>query len=637
MAERDDIQPTQARRAEGRHPDDFLIIDLFAGRISRREFLLRATALGFSGAAIGALLAACGATVTPTTAPAAPAAATTAPAAATAAPTTAAPAAAATAPAAPAATAGATSAAVPTQAAAAAPANVDPNGMFVEMDVTPTDFDPGVTSGSSLDETMQMWDGLVDVYSEDTIKPLVAEKWSTSPDGLVWTFNLRKGVKWASKNKEWAGKEVTAKDFEWTWKRNLDPATKSLYFSTLYNIKGAQEFHEGKGSRDDVMVKAKDDYTLEVTLTEPAPYFINLCGTWTYLPLHQGTVEKNGVKWIEADNCVSNGPFMMDAFDPDKEIVLLRNDNYWGEKALLKGARYIMNEDPNSNELTAYENNEVSWAIVNFANIDRVKGDAKLKNELTPFPNSGTAFVICDTTNNDIMKNQKVRQALYLSIDRKTLCQNILKGTFDDKYADVIMPQGIAGFNPDAALKGTKEDAKRLLAEAGYPNGQGLRDLTLSYSSAAGYRKLVAEYLQGAWKELGINVKLDPLEAKAYAAWRRERATQPFDFYLGNWQSDYEDPFNWYNTLWIKAADFYHSHWTSDEFEKLVAQGTSEKDPKKREEIFKQAEKLLVESCAIIPWGHFVLNYVIKPNVKNVRVNRAPGQLVLRRTYVEKR
>jgi len=163
-----------------------------------------------------------------------------------------------------------------------------------------------------------------------------------------------------------------------------------------------------------------------------------------------------------------------------------------------------------------------------------------------------------------------------------------------------------------------------------------LRELTLTYSSAAGYRQLVAQYLQGAWKALGINVKLNPLEAKAYTAWRNAGATDPFDFYLANWQSDFEDPFNWYNTLWIKAADFYHSHWTSDDFEKLVAQGTAEADPKKREDIFKQAETLFVASCAVIPWGHFVLNRVIKPNVKAIRINRAPGTLILRKTYVQK-
>ncbi|HEX5503162.1 MAG TPA: peptide ABC transporter substrate-binding protein, partial [Thermomicrobiales bacterium] len=539
-------------------------------------------------------------------------------------------------PAATAAAPAATSAAAAQPTAAAPPANLDPNGIYIEMDVTPTDFDPGISSGSSLDETMQMFDGLADVYSFDQPAPLMAEKWSISDDELVWTFNLRKGAKWRSKVKDWDGTEVTAKDFAWTWKRNLAPETKSLYFSTLYGIKGAQAYHEGKGSADDVMIKATDDYTLQVTLTEPAPYFIRLVGTWTYLPLHRGTVEKNGVKWIEADNCVSNGPFYLDKFAPDTEILLQRNDNYWGEKALLKSARYIMNADPNTNALTAYQNSEVVLAPVNFANIDRVKADATMKNELHKFPNSGTAFLICDTVNNEILKNQKVRQALYLAIDRKTLNQNILKGTFDDQYADVVMPQGIVGFNPDAGLKGTLDDAKKLLADAGYPNGQGIRDLTMSYSSAAGYRALVAQYLQGAYKQLGINVKLNPLEAKAYADWRKSLTTQPFDFYLGNWQSDYEDPFNWYNTLWIKAADFYHSHWTSDEFEQVVAQATKATDPKQRETLYKQAETLFVSSCAVIPWGHFVLNDVIKPWMKDIRINRAPGILVLRRTYGEK-
>jgi len=429
--ERDDLKQLKgAGQKSGR--DDFLIIDLFAGRISRRDFLVRAAALGFSATAISYLLAACGAASTATVAPvptatkaAASAAPSTAPAASAAA--SAAPSAAASAApgggaasAAPSAAASAAPAsAAPSAAASAAPAptNVDPNGMYVEMDTTPTDFDPGITSGSSLDETMQMWDGLVDVYSQDDPAPLMAEKWSISADGKVWTFNLRKGVKWASKNKDYNGQEVTAKDFEWTWKRNLDPATKSLYFSTLYNIKGAQEYHEGKGKADDVMVKATDDYTLTVTLTDPAPYFIRLAGTWTYLPLHQGTVTKNGVKWIEADNCVSNGPFMMDQFNPDKECVLLRNDNYWGTKALLKGARFIYNADPDTNSLTAYENNELSLAIVNFANIDRVKADAKMKNELTVFQNSGTAFCVCDTVNNPIHEEPEAAAGA-LSLDR---------------------------------------------------------------------------------------------------------------------------------------------------------------------------------------------------------------------------
>ncbi len=292
------------------------------------------------------------------------------------------------------------------------------------------------------------------------------------------------------------------------------------------------------------------------------------------------------------------------------------NPTYWGPKPALTHAEFTIYDDALTKGLPAYENNELDTAQVSPGEYDRVLRDAKLSKELKGYPLSQTNMIQCDATNKPT-SDVRVRNALSLAFDRETLTNVVLK-----KYylpAATILPPDIAGYNPAAALTGGVEKAKQLLADAGFPNGQGWpADFTLVYSNSS-VTKTIVEYLQNEWlKNLGIGVKLQALEAKAYVAWRSDRKTMPFNLYYGGWGSDYGDPSNWHNFLFSADTDFYHTHWKNDQFEAMIAKAKGMTDQTARTKMYQDAETILVQQGASIPINFNQAFFVIKPNVQGV-------------------
>jgi oligopeptide transport system substrate-binding protein len=235
---------------------------------------------------------------------------------------------------------------------------------------------------------------------------------------------------------------------------------------------------------------------------------------------------------------------------------------------------------------------------------------------LKGYPLSQTNMIHCDATNKPT-SDVRVRNALSLAFDRVALTDIVLK-----KYylpAATILPPDIAGYNPGAALTGGIDKAKQLLADAGFPNGQGWpSDFTVVYTTNS-VTKTILEYIQNEWKKnLGITVQLDAMESKAYTAWRSARATQPFNAYFGAWGSDYGDPNNWHNFLFSAQTDFYHTHWKNDQFESMIAKATGTTDQAARTKMYQDAEVILVQQGASIPINFNQAFFVIKPNVQGV-------------------
>jgi oligopeptide transport system substrate-binding protein len=188
-----------------------------------------------------------------------------------------------------------------------------------------------------------------------------------------------------------------------------------------------------------------------------------------------------------------------------------------------------------------------------------------------------------------------------------------------------------------SALQGGAAEAKRLLADAGYPGGAGFPELTLTYQTGA-INKLITEALQGMWKEtLGVNVKLDPLELSAFRAWRTARKNQPLNIYMVSWLSDYPDPYNWFNMLWDSKSDYYSTGWQNADFDKLVRQGLDELDAAKRKKLYEDAEVILVRDAAIVPLTGMDQWFVIKPNVKGIVHFPVLGRTLLMKTQVLER
>jgi oligopeptide transport system substrate-binding protein len=476
----------------------------------------------------------------------------------------------------------------------------------------PVYFDPGVSSGGKGLEMLQnLFEGLVYIDQRDgSLQMGLAESMTPNADVTEFTFTLRDGLMWSD------GTPLNAHDFEWSWKRVLDKATKSVYTTAMYPVKNAVAIDKGEMDLDQLGVKATDDKTLVVTLEGATPYFPLLAATWTFYPVPKHVIDKEGEGWVEAGKMVSNGPYMLTAWEHNQTMVLEQNPNYYGEKPTITKATFTLFDDNVAQALVPYENDELDQAQVSQADLDRVKADPTLSAQMQVFPRSGTRFLHCDATNAPT-SDVRVRQALSMSINRDTLSNGVLKGLFTP--TQVVLPPDIPGYNPDAALGENVDQAKQLLSDAGFPDGKGFPEISLVYTSTASDEKATAEYLQGTWKQnLGIDVKLDPLEDKAQQEWFNSRVDQPYNLGMNIWGSDWGDPANWHNQLFDSHSDLYHTHWKNDQFDQIVRAAVTMADAEARIEQYKEAEKILVGDAAIIPLYNLNRIYVIKPNVKGI-------------------
>ena len=484
-------------------------------------------------------------------------------------------------------------------------------------------MDPGISSGGAgLEQIQNMFEGLVYVDQvTGEIKPGQAEKWSVSPDGITYTFNLRANLKWSD------GQPLTAKDFEYAWKRATDPATKSRYAQALWPVKGGEAFGTGKGTAEGMMAKATDDRTFVVTLERSTPFFMHLVATWTAYPIRRDTIEKNGDKWtLTKDTYISNGHYRLVEWKPEQSMTVEKNPNYWGENNGPDTIVWTLFDDVATKSVIAYEAGEIDRAVLVGADVTRAKNDATLSKEVKKFERQGSQWIILDTTNPPL-DNVKVRQALSLATNGKQLNEVVLKDAYFNAVS--IVAPGVPGEKKENALGYDAAKAKQLLSEAGYPDGKGWpANVKFTFASDAAETKSIAEAVQGMWKSaLGIDIVLDPMEAKAFDNWRTTRKAQPFHFYVSGWGSDYEDPNNWYNMLFHSKADFYYTHWKNTEFDTFVDNGLKENDQAKRKSMYESADKIINTEAPFVTVYHWARFDLIKPYVSGLGHYRVLGRV----------
>ncbi len=509
-----------------------------------------------------------------------------------------------------------------------------PPGTELRLPTTePANIDPGLTSDSvSIGILAQVFEGLVLQDRAGRIIPMVAERWDVSPDGLTYVFHLRDGPRWSD------GRPVTAGDFEWAWKRNLDPSSESDYASSLLPIRNAERISNGEMNPSELGVLAQDDRTLVVTLERPAAHFLSLAATWTLAPLRRDTVETNGERWVEADNILTNGPYRLAEWTHDQQIVLRRNEDYWGPKPQIERVVFrIFPDGAEEQALAAYEAGELDTfgTAMNLPvrQIDRLKSDQKLGYVV--YDVSGTYFLTVNHRKS-YLADGRVRKALGMAIERERLIDDVLQAAAEPAYT--LQPPGILGRNPDIWPKEDLDAAKRLLAEAGFPDGQGLPEMVYAYNTNAGH-KLIGEYLQQRWRSaLGITVRLVSMDWNVFLQWRAtEDWTVGGDFFRGGWFSDYEDPDDWYNLLWSSASDprFFNSGWRHDQFDQIVDRGTRETAPGLRQQLYGQAERILADEYPYIPLYHYRGQTLVRSYVKGLEPSRMLGVLPLATMTVE--
>ncbi|MBN1315123.1 MAG: peptide ABC transporter substrate-binding protein [Anaerolineales bacterium] len=489
-------------------------------------------------------------------------------------------------------------------------------------------LDPGRSGmGDGLHIMYNMFRGLVWVDIETgKLEPACAESWSVSDDGLVWTFHLREDLTWSD------GQPLTAEDFRYAWLRNLDPEINMYAYLPLV---GADDYSMGENTDpNSVGLVAVDDYTLEATCVDACPTFAKQTATLTLMPLRKDIIEEYGDDWIQPENIVVNGPFTLESWTPDIEVVLKPNENYWGEPAKLDQVIFTLVEDIQTSCMLFYPAGQVDACWADLSELPRLQEDPALKDHVVNLGESRTVWLGLDTTNPPL-DDLRVRKALALAIDKDIISQVVSKGAY--QAAVGIFPPMLNTYTKDVALEGDLATAQQLLADAGYPGGEGLRDIDLVFVSGGGGSEyqMAAEVIQSMWKEnLGVNVKLEPIERSAFYDWIRGKSEMAWDIDFEFFGSDFEDPSAYLNQLFPCAVDFWSTHWCNEEFDDLISRASVELDPDTRVDMYKQAEQMFISEVPIIPMWHSSVIYLVNPKVQDLEFERLLNWNLVHKAYI---
>jgi oligopeptide transport system substrate-binding protein len=462
----------------------------------------------------------------------------------------------------------------------------------------PETLDPALITGQPEGRIASaLFEGLTAFDSAAEPKPGVAERWEISPDGRVYTFHLRANARWSN------GDPVTANDFLQSWKRTLAPETGSEYAYQLYYVKNAKPFNEGTmHDFSQVGVRALDPLTLEVTLENPTPFFLDLCAFVTLMPVHILTVQREGDDWIKPGKIVTNGAFMLESWRINDRVRLRKNPFYWNADHVAMRTVDVL---PSARANTAF-----NYYATGLADLMMDKGlvptplmsELKKRADFHSAPFLGTYFIRFNVSRPPFL-DPRVRKAFSLVIDKNLLVEKITRA--GELPASSLVPPGTAGYESPPGLTRDPEQARRLLAEAGFPGGKGFPRISYLYKGDSDLDRDLAVEIQGMVKrELGIeNFELQPQEWKVYL---RSLSALDFDIARSSWVGDYKDP-NTFLDMFVTNGGNNRTGWSSVHYDQLIALAARELDPKKRFDIFREAERILVdEQVPICPLYYYV-------------------------------
>ena len=536
----------------------------------------------------------------------------------------------------------------------------------------PGTLDPALAQGTHESWILNhLFTGLLAYDEEGNLVPGMADMPEISEDGLHYTFKIKDGMKWSN------GDPVTAKDFEFSWLRVLDPETAAVYAYQLYYLKGGEAYNsvekpgiyyvkddagndtkevdhevtytdadlagldvDGKSedekaqavyekwladARAQVGVKAVDDTTLEVTLENPTPYFSDLTAFYTLYPVNQKVVEENPDWATDASTHVSNGAFKLQTWEHDSKIEVVKNENWFNaDKVKLAGITWDILEDSN----TAYQNFDSGkyWIQVDPPQEVVAQKFSEKDPILVIGKQVGTYYY---NLNNIPKENEKnpftnvnIRKAFSLALDRKSLCESITKG--GQIPAEGMVPYGLldeAGkeFREGSGnfLKYDPEEAKALFEKGLQEEGLTVADVNgkvLLYNTDEAHKK-IAQAVQQMWKQtLGVDIQLENVDFNVKLA--REKA-HDFDISRAGWVGDYSDPMTMMD-LFVTGGSFNDSGYSNPKYDELIKTAIQSPDQKVRMDSMKEAEKILMEDMPIVPLYFYTQPYFVNENVKGI-------------------
>lgn len=480
----------------------------------------------------------------------------------------------------------------------------------------PQDIDPHTTTG--VPESHIVWalfEGLVNKHPE-TLQPVpgVAERWETSSDGKIYRFHLRRNAKWSN------GDSITAEDFRWSWWRALQPKLGNEYAYMLYPIRNAEEFATGKlADFSQVGVRVLDDYTLEVELKSPTPYFLQLIDHQSYYPVPRKVLEKFGgvssrfSRWTRPGNAVTNGAFRMSEWKINRYVKVEKNPHYWNaDNVKLKGVVFYPTENVATEE-RMFRSRQLH--VTQEVPIDKVlEYKRNHPDELRLQPYLGSYYYMVNVTRPGL-RDARVRRALAMAIDREALMTQVLHGVFQPAYA--LTPPGASDYAPPVLFGFDPIAARKLLADAGYPNGAGFPKFEIMYNTNEQHRK-IAVAVQQMWKQhLNIEVGIVNQEWKVYLDSRDELN---YDIGRAAWIGDYLDP-NTFIELWVTGGGNNDTGWSNARYDALVRKASTATTQAERLTTYKEAETILLQEMPIIPIYYYVTRHLVSPAVKGMSSN----------------
>ncbi|CDG88954.1 oligopeptide ABC transporter substrate-binding protein OppA [Xenorhabdus bovienii] len=454
-----------------------------------------------------------------------------------------------------------------------------------------------------------LFEGIVINGPNGEILPGVATHWENQ-EFKVWTFHLRKDAKWSN------GDPVTAQDFVYSWRRLADPNTASPYASYLQyaHIINVDDVIKGKQKPESLGVKALDDHTFQVTLSEPVPYLVRLLIHSTMSPVHRATVEKYGDRWTQPQNFVGNGAYKLKSWSINERLVFERSPTYWDNKNTIINQVTFLPISSEVTDVNRYRSGEIDMTYSNLPIELFQKLKKEIPDQLRVNPYLCTYFYEINNQKPPF-NDPRVRTALKLGMDRDLITNKVKNQGDTPAYGWV--PPYIADFKDEKPDWYTKlnqqqrnEEAKKLLAEAGFSKDNPLK-ISLLYNTSDLHKKM-AIAAAAIWKKnIGVEVSLENQEWKTFLDTRHQGN---YDIARAGWCADYNEPTTFLNVK-LSYSSNNTAHYKSETFDALMKEALKVKSDAERVEIYKQANALIDKDSAVVPLYYYVSTRLVKPYV----------------------
>lgn len=471
----------------------------------------------------------------------------------------------------------------------------------------PASLDPHKISGTWENYVVgDMFVGLTTENTKAAAVPGVAQSWTISEDGQTYTFALRKCT-WSD------GTPLTANDFVYSMRRILLPETAAEYASLLYIIKGAEAINTGKAEAETLAVKAIDEQTLEIGLTGPAPYFLELLTHYTAYPVPKHVIEKHGKMWTKPENMVVNGPYKLVEWLPNTHVKLTKNDNYWDASSLSLDNLTFYTQEDRAAVQKRFRAGEIDVAM-DFASdqIGWLRENLPAETRIAPY--MGVYYYPINSSV-EPFTDGRIRKALSMAINRKAIVDKVLKTGELAAYS--FVPPGVAHYeNPaevdwkDTPYKQRLAIARKLLEEAGYGAAKPL-ELTLRYNTSENHKR-IAVAVASMWKQIGVKTELFNSEVKVHYA---DLKQGDFQVARAGWIADYNDAQNFLYLLETRTGPNNYGRYSNPKYDSLMLEAEKTADLKKRSELMRAAETMAMADQPVIPIYHYVSKNLVSQKV----------------------